>query len=181
MLSLVCHHLLYSFQISTCVTFIPLARSTCRPDEFECGDGTCIHGSLQCNHQYDCKDMSDETGCVNGMYLLPYPSSPDRYQPNELQTLHLCLQLNLYFSCTATHCEGPTRFKCRSGECISMEKVCNKRRDCRDWSDEPLRECGECKRPLIHKRLVNYYFYVFNEGVCSLRMLITVRPQNKRR
>lgn len=59
--------------------------------------------------------MSDETGCVNGMNLLPYPSSPDRYQPNELQTLHLCLQLNLYFSCTATHCEGPTRFKCRSG------------------------------------------------------------------
>lgn len=24
-----------------------------------------------------------------------------------------------------------------------MEKVCDKRRDCRDWSDEPLRECGE--------------------------------------
>lgn len=45
--------------------------------------------------------------------------------------------------CTATRCEGPTRFKCRSGECISMEKVCDRRRDCRDWSDEPLRECGE--------------------------------------
>lgn len=24
-----------------------------------------------------------------------------------------------------------------------MEKVCNQHRDCRDWSDEPLRECGE--------------------------------------
>lgn len=24
-----------------------------------------------------------------------------------------------------------------------MEKVCNQQRDCRDWSDEPLRECGE--------------------------------------
>lgn len=24
-----------------------------------------------------------------------------------------------------------------------MEKVCDKQRDCRDWSDEPLRECGE--------------------------------------
>lgn len=24
-----------------------------------------------------------------------------------------------------------------------MENVCNQQRDCRDWSDEPLRECGE--------------------------------------
>lgn len=53
-----------------------LARPTCRPDEFECGDGTCIHGSRQCNHQYDCQDMSDESGCVNSEILLPYPSYP---------------------------------------------------------------------------------------------------------
>lgn len=33
-------------------------------------------------------------------------------------------------------------FKCLSGECISMEKVCNKERDCRDLSDEP-KECGK--------------------------------------
>lgn len=44
----------------------PPARSTCSPDQFECGDGTCIHGSRQCDQQYDCRDMSDETGCVNG-------------------------------------------------------------------------------------------------------------------
>lgn len=47
----------------------PPARPTCRPDEFECGDGTCVHGSRQCNQQYDCGDMSDEVGCVNGATL----------------------------------------------------------------------------------------------------------------
>uniref|UniRef100_A0A4W5PZI1 Low density lipoprotein receptor a n=1 Tax=Hucho hucho TaxID=62062 RepID=A0A4W5PZI1_9TELE len=35
------------------------------PDEFQCGDGTCIHGGRQCNRQYDCRDLSDEIGCVN--------------------------------------------------------------------------------------------------------------------
>lgn len=49
---------------------ISTAVSTCRPDEFHCGDGSCIHGSRQCNQVYDCKDMSDELGCVNGKSLL---------------------------------------------------------------------------------------------------------------
>lgn len=74
-----------------------------------------------------------------------------------------------YVSVTATHCEGPTRFKCRSGECISMKKVCDKQRDCRDWSDEPLRECGECKG-LLFATEQNPII----KGVCRLRMLVCV-------
>lgn len=42
-----------------------------------------------------------------------------------------------------TLCEGPNKFKCHSGECITLDKVCDSVRDCRDWSDEPLKECGE--------------------------------------
>lgn len=34
-------------------------------------------------------------------------------------------------------------FKCKTGECISMEKVCDKQADCQDSSDEPAQECGE--------------------------------------
>lgn len=43
------------------------ALLTCRPDEFQCGDGSCIHGIKQCNKIHDCLDKSDEAGCVNGM------------------------------------------------------------------------------------------------------------------
>lgn len=44
---------------------------------------------------------------------------------------------------TVTQCSGPEKYKCRSGDCIEMSKVCNKVRDCPDWSDEPIKECSE--------------------------------------
>ncbi|GAA6102864.1 low-density lipoprotein receptor-related protein 8-like [Tachysurus ichikawai] len=41
------------------------ALLTCRPDQFQCGDGSCIHGIKQCNRVHDCPDFSDEAGCIN--------------------------------------------------------------------------------------------------------------------
>jgi len=43
---------------------------------------------------------------------------------------------------TESACESPSKFQCKSGECIDGGKVCDSHRDCRDWSDEPLKECG---------------------------------------
>ena len=42
-----------------------VAVLTCRPDEFQCGDGSCVHGTKQCNRVHDCPDYSDEAGCIN--------------------------------------------------------------------------------------------------------------------
>ena len=32
----------------------------CREDEFDCGDGQCVHGLQLCDHKFDCKSGADE-------------------------------------------------------------------------------------------------------------------------
>lgn len=36
---------------------------TCRPDQFQCKDRSCISGHLHCNKDKDCPDGSDEEDC----------------------------------------------------------------------------------------------------------------------
>ncbi|XP_012162005.1 low-density lipoprotein receptor 2 isoform X7 [Ceratitis capitata] len=38
-------------------------NTTCRPDQFQCGDRSCIAGHLTCNSVADCADGSDEVKC----------------------------------------------------------------------------------------------------------------------
>lgn len=62
-----------------------------------------------------------------------------------------------------SQCSGPEKFKCRSGDCIEMSKVCNKVRDCPDWSDEPIKECSESKLGFCQKLLwaSNYLTFMY--------------------
>ncbi|KAG9343351.1 hypothetical protein JZ751_014332 [Albula glossodonta] len=65
--------------ITTALLFIRCSLLTCRPDEFQCGDGSCIHGTKQCNKVQDCPDNSDEAGCVNALNRFkrrPRPKTP---------------------------------------------------------------------------------------------------------
>lgn len=68
-------------------------------------------------------------------------------------------------------------FKCKTGECISMEKVCNKQADCQDSSDEPAQECSKSHYLFViflsEFRLVNPSRFGFVEGKRKIRNHIT--------
>ena len=38
----------------------PMNMSKCGKDEFDCGDGECIHGLQICDNKYDCSTGADE-------------------------------------------------------------------------------------------------------------------------
>lgn len=77
-------------------------------------------------------------GAESGALLTSHrPSPPQPSLPKVSQVLSTLLS-----GPTESTCEGPRRFQCKSGECVDGRKVCDAQRDCRDWSDEPLKECG---------------------------------------
>jgi very low-density lipoprotein receptor len=94
---------------------------------FECrSNKKCIPLKWQCDGFGDCADKSDEANCS---------------QNNQITTT--------FKPKVQVDCED--EFRCNSGECIPFSKVCNKKKHCKDGSDEG----GLCGKD-IHFILINF-------------------------
>jgi hypothetical protein len=45
-------------------------KPKCRGDQFDCKNGECIPGHLQCNGATECQDGSDEENCGKDLFII---------------------------------------------------------------------------------------------------------------
>ncbi|XP_016091061.1 LOW QUALITY PROTEIN: SCO-spondin [Sinocyclocheilus grahami] len=99
-----------------------LPRVVCVEGQFACRTFGCVEAALVCDGREDCPDGSDEDRC--GTKSRPSGSVTPSQRP---LLPKLC---------------SSKQFSCWSGECVSLEKRCDLRRDCADGSDES--DCFDC-------------------------------------
>ena len=122
------------------LAFSPNAINTkCRNGQFQCLDNHCISGNLLLDGESDCPDKSDET------------HNPEAcMESNILKTFQSCNK------CQLPTCKClPKYFQCRSGGCLSWNKVCDKINNCDHGSDEA--ECHYKVNSIKPVRLFSCY------------------------
>ena len=97
---------------------LPPDQPTCSSTYFQCNDGTCLDEHLVCDGRQHCMVGEDEQKCGN-----------------------ICTdKVSCALSCsymTNCHCLRGF-FQCVTGGCIPVGKLCDRVKNCKDGSDEPM-------------------------------------------
>ncbi|KAG6463172.1 hypothetical protein O3G_MSEX013717 [Manduca sexta] len=110
----------------------------CSPDEFSCGDGSCVSFSAFCDGKRDCFNGADEA-CTIGENAL----STDTVLNRSRRQLSNC---------------RISQWQCKDGSCINFDGKCDGIVDCPDASDETHALCRE--------RQCQYNWFRCTYGAC---------------
>lgn len=118
---------------------------TCAPDQFACGDGTCISATKLCDGTTDCPGGEDEnrTNCYT-VILTPSPSPVTTTTPTLGNKSHDLKIYKILFQYSVFLLNNPLPPACRSyefscatgGQCVPQAWHCDGETDCLDGSDE---------------------------------------------
>jgi len=129
------------------------SSNPCSTEEFHCSSGECITKEYRCDSDEDCKDKSDENGCLEfecprdsfvcgDGSCIPYKFKCD----SEIDCKDGLDEAEI--TCTSHVCEElHNTFQCYNGACVDKRFVCDGDLDCMDGSDEE--PCSECHKKMM--------------------------------
>ncbi|XP_071958303.1 uncharacterized protein [Antedon mediterranea] len=108
-----------------------------------CKNGNCIAHEAFCDTVDNCGDNSDERGCDYNTVTQSTP--PNIIREKQVVTTaasSLITKLKKHTG-AALQCNVMNEYKCKNGNCVSNEVLCDSVDNCGDHSDEYLCDCGD--------------------------------------